>query len=249
MKLFIGNKNRQRPGSNSTEKEEYMDSETSPDFQEVLDGAGAYTPMALLCYDAIVYVTCRFFWRCHKHEILRRYQNAVGRSHLELGVGTGYCPAHTRFPGPDPEITLVDLNEHTLQFASRRLSQFRLRRIKANLLQPLTAAGVPVKSFDSVALNLLLHCIPGNLNAKKVVIVNAATAVKPGGTVVGSTILSNGVEVSVPGRLLMRQLNAKGIFHNTDDSLADLECLLEKYFASHTLEVRGCMALFTAIAH
>jgi hypothetical protein len=42
----------------------------------------------------------------------------------------------------------------------------------------------------------------------------------------------------------MRIYNQKGIFGNQMDDVRDLERLLKAQFVSHTLEVRGCVALF-----
>ncbi|QUQ65301.1 class I SAM-dependent methyltransferase [Kutzneria sp. CA-103260] len=223
-----------------------MAENTAIRYEDVLAGAANYKRSVLNRYDRVLYVNCRFFWRCDRGELLRRYQAAVGARHLEIGVGSGYCPAHTLFPTPEPEITLVDLNPQTLDFASRRLAHLRPRRVLANALDPIEEAGVPTRHFDSVAINLLLHCIPGDIKAKAAVLGNAAAAVKPGGKVVGSTVLAQGVPVTPAGRFLMRQLNAKGIFHNTEDRRDDLESVLGKYFADYQLVVRGCMAMFTA---
>lgn len=209
-------------------------------------GADNYQPSVLRRYDHVLWVNCKFFWGCDKTELLRRYQAAIGAVHLEIGVGSGYCPANSLFPVPEPEIMLADLNPHALDFAARRIAHLSPRRVVANALAPLADAGVPTRHFDSVALNLVLHCVPGDLMAKAGVLANAAAAAKPGGKVVGSTVLAHGVRVSPAGRLLMARLNRKGIFHNTGDRLADLEALLDKYFIDHELVVRGSMAMFTA---
>lgn len=217
---------------------------------EVFDGAAIYRGGTLNRYDKVLYVNSRFFWGCHKREITSNYQAVVRDSsrHLEIGVGTGYCPANSQFAVPDPEITLVDLNPQTLEFAARRLAPLRTRRIQANALEPLTEAGVPERSFDSVAVNLLLHCIPGDISAKEAVLANAVTAARPGGRIVGATVLAKGVHVSLAGRWLMRRKNAKGIFHNLDDSLADLDAALRRHCAEYHLKVRGAMALFSGTA-
>ncbi|MGH3721372.1 MAG: class I SAM-dependent methyltransferase [Pseudonocardiaceae bacterium] len=223
-----------------------MTAKTTTVGADVLDGAAYYNRQMLRYYDRLVWVTCRYFWGCDKHEILRRYQAAIGARHLEIGVGSGYCLENSLFPVPEPEITLVDLNPHTLDFAGRRIAHLRQRRIVANALEPLESVGVPANAFDSVAVNLLLHCIPGDIPKKEAVLVNAATAAVPGGKVVGSTVLAHGVQVSRRGRWLMKTFNTKGVFHNADDRLSDLESTLDKIFDEHILEVRGSMALFTA---
>lgn len=209
-------------------------------------GAAPYTPQFLRRYDTFVTFSNRFLWRCPTEVLLARYRGAVGRRHLEMGVGSGYFPAHAEFPGPDPEITLCDLNPSTLDYASQRLPHLRCRKVLADALEPLPTDDVPGGSYDSAALHYLLHCIPGDLRQKEPVLANAATAVRPGGTVTGSSILARGVHVPPQARLTMLGLNASGRFHNTEDSLDDLRRILDRQFATHDLEVHGCTALFTA---
>ncbi|MFF3273468.1 class I SAM-dependent methyltransferase [Streptomyces chrestomyceticus] len=213
---------------------------------DVADGAAMYTRKALRKYDAILHVNTRWVWRCHHDEILRRYQAAVGAKHLEIGVGSGECPDRARFPVAEPDLTLLDLNPYTLEFASERLARYAPRAVRADALEPLERAGVPAGVFDSVAVNLVLHCVPGDLHAKRAVLENAAAAARSGGTVVGSTVLAAGVPRTPYARRRMRKLNERGIFHNSADSLSDLAKVLGSTFADFDLDVRGCMALFTA---
>lgn len=211
----------------------------------VQEGAAPYTPQFLRRYDRFVAFSNRFLWRCPTEVILARYRSGVGRRHLEMGVGTGHFPEQAEFPGPDPEITLCDLNPSTLDYAAERLPNLRCRKVVANVLEPLPADDVPPDSYDSAALHYLLHCVPGDIREKEPVLANAATAVRSGGTVTGSTILARGVHVPLQARLTMLGLNSAGRFHNTEDSLDDLRSVLERQFAEHELEIRGCTALFT----
>nr|WP_083472648.1 class I SAM-dependent methyltransferase [Kibdelosporangium phytohabitans] len=180
-----------------------------------------------------------WFWRCPVAEVQSLYDASVGARHLEMGVGTGYLPAHAQFPVPDPRITLVDLNPAPLAYTARRLSQYATTLVRANVLEPLPVQG----PFDSAAMNFLLHCVPGSIEDKGVILRNAAAVVKPGGIVFGSTILSSDVPVTPQARLLMKVFNARGIFHNDRDTLAGLRTVLSG-FDRHKLVVRGCVALF-----
>lgn len=218
--------------------------EPGPVDQDVLDGQSPYHKRALAFYDLVVHRgSAPFFWRCPSRNFLKMYDTCVGADHVEIGVGTGYLLDHCRFPVPDPRITLVDLNPDTLEFTARRLEKYRTTKVVANALEPLP---LPKGAHDSVALSFLLHCIPGSLREKGVVLAHAAEAVRPGGVVFGSTVLSSGVPVSRAGRWLMNNLNAKGVFHNAHDNLEDLREQLDKHFAEHQLVVRGCVGLFRA---
>jgi len=67
-----------------------------------------------------------------------------------------------------------------------------------------------------------------------------------GGVVFGSTILGSGIDRNPPGRWLMATYNRKGIFHNTEDSLDQLEACLNQHFSEVNLRVVGCVAVFSA---
>lgn len=215
---------------------------------DVAAGAAQYDDRLLRKYDRLIPANTRWVWGCHHDEILRRYQAALGPRHLEIGAGSGHCPDRAVFPVPEPELTLLDLNENTLRFSAHRLARYRPRTVVANALAPLADAGIEENSADSVALNLVLHCIPGDLPAKRGVLDNAAYALRPGGTAVGCTVLGQGVPHRPYARHKIRRLNEDGIFHNERDSLTDLARLLADVFARFTLEVRGCMALFSGVA-
>ncbi|MCX4759404.1 class I SAM-dependent methyltransferase [Streptomyces sp. NBC_01275] len=212
--------------------------------QAVLDGQAPYHRRALAFYDLLVFRgSAPWFWRCHPSNFEQLYRTSIGAKHLEIGVGTGYLLSRTRFPVSNPKITLADLNPATLDFTAERLRFFETTKVVANALEPLP---VPDESHDSAALSFLLHCIPGSLREKGVAIKHAAAAVKPGGTVFGSTILSSGIPVTRAGRWLMDNLNAKGVFHNDQDSLADLRAQLEQNFDDFELSTRGSVGLFRA---
>ena len=86
--------------------------------------------------------------------------------------------------------------------------------------------------------------LPGDSPAKGSAFVDAATALRPGGRVFGSTILGRGVAANPMARTLMRTYNRTGIFHNREDDVAGLEQQLATHFAEHPVAVRGMVALF-----
>ncbi|GGL00933.1 class I SAM-dependent methyltransferase [Mangrovihabitans endophyticus] len=210
---------------------------------QVLAGQAAYNRFVLELYDTVVLrLSCRLIWRCPKRLMLDNYQRNVGARHLELGVGTAYFPHVCAFPAP-PDITLVDLNPTVLRVGARRLARYRPTEIRADVLQRLP---VESGSYDSVAMNFLLHCVPGGWPDKGAVFRNAADALRPGGRVFGSTILSGGVPVTAAARHLMGVYNSRGIFHNTADDLDGLRAQLAGSFPQHQITTRGNVALFEA---
>jgi ubiquinone/menaquinone biosynthesis C-methylase UbiE len=210
--------------------------------QDVLAGQAIYTKNVLPFYDlSVFHAVMPLVWRCAVKHVQGLYDASVGARHLEMGAGTGYLLANTEFPVRNPEITLVDLNPTPLAYTAQRLERYNITQVQANVLEPLPVDG-PV---DSAGLNFLLHCVPGSLKDKGVVLKNAAAVVRPGGVIFGSTILSAGVPVTPQARLLMKVFNARGIFHNDWDNLDDLRGALAG-LGRYKLVVRGCVALFRA---
>ena len=201
-----------------------------------------YSKKWLTFYDQyVLYGVMPLVFGCPVGHVQGLYNAGVGARHLELGVGTGYLPANAAFPVPDPEITLVDLNPAPLAYTAERLARYKTIQVQANVLDPLPVEG----PFDSAGLSFLLHCVPGSIWEKGVVLENAAKVVKPGGVIFGSTVLSSGVRVLPHARMYMKALNKRGIFHNERDSLDDLRRVLAG-LGCYKLVVRGCVALFRA---
>jgi SAM-dependent methyltransferase len=211
---------------------------------EVLAGQALYSRSTLAIYDLVVLgLGCRLIWRCPKGHMLRSYHRNVGARHLEVGVGTAFFLDKGRFITPNPKITLLDLNPAVLAFAAKRIARYQPEVVQADVLRTFP---VPAGSFDSVGMNFLLHCVPGDWETKGAALAGAAAAVRPDGRVFGSTILATGVPIRASARRVMRACNRWGIFHNTRDDLNGLDSILKRHFARHTLSVRGCVALFEA---
>lgn len=207
-------------------------------------GQAGYTRLLLPLYDTIVMrYTLPRLWRCPKERILALYDENVRGRHLDVGVASGYLIDRCRFPTESPEITLMDLNPNSLGYAARRLRRYSPRTHRANVLEPW---GLPVGSFESVAMSNLLHCVPGTLREKRVALEHARDALAPGGTLFGATVLGLEAEHTRKSRRAMERLNRKGGFCNLDDRLEDLDAGLAAAFPSHDVEVRGVVALFTA---
>jgi SAM-dependent methyltransferase len=206
---------------------------------------GVYSRRFLRFYDVLVYrVNLPFLWRCPPARLLDLYAENVSTNHLEVGVGTGYLLDRSRFPAEDPRITLMDLNTGPLEFTASRLERYAPQVHQASVLSPWK---LPPRSFGSVAMSNLLHCVPGTLREKSAVAFEqASSALAPGGTLFGSTVLGEDADHTRRSRSTIRRLNRKGVFHNLEDRLEDLDAELGRAFASHELEVSGVMALFVA---
>jgi SAM-dependent methyltransferase len=195
-----------------------------------------YDPLILGFYGNVV-------WRCPTSRLVEQYRQQVGRSHLDVGPGTGYFLEHARLPD-DAQITLLDPNPDVLAHAARRLSDRHPSVIQADVLKPLPlTAG---ERFDSVALNYVLHCLPGPPARKAAAVQNVAAVLKPGGVLFGATVLGATGPHTLLSRAVLWFVNSRRIFDNLSDTEAGLRDLLEAPFARVEIEVIGSVAVFTA---
>src|SRR6266496_5358882 len=130
-------------------------------------GAAIYNRGILSVYDlGVLKLSNQWAWRCPSPLILDFYNEHISSNHLDVGVGTGYFLDKCRFPSADPRIALLDLNPNSLHVTAERLRRYRPSTHLANVLEPLA---LDLPKFDSLALNYLLHCLPGNLQHKQIV--------------------------------------------------------------------------------
>ena len=139
-------------------------------------------------------------------------------------------------------MALLDLSTSCLDAASRRVSRFDPERLEANVLEPIDYDG---PRFDSAGLNYVLHCLPGDMRSKAVALDHVMALMNPGATVFGATLLHDGVHRNWLARQVMARNNAHGIFSNTSDSLDELRAVLSERLSDVSLEVCGCVAMFS----
>jgi hypothetical protein len=212
--------------------------------RDIRKGAAVYTPLALALYDlAVLGFSNSFVWQCSSHVLVDFYNQHISNKHLDIGVGTGYFLDRCRFPSNAPKIALFDLNRHSLAKSAKRLRRYNPSCYMGNALQRID---IGMSGFDSIALNYLLHCLPGNLASKSIVFEHVKPLLTDGGVIFGSTILGEGVRHNPLARQLMKIYNARGIFSNLLDRQPDLEAGLRKHFDEYTIHIAGCVALFSA---
>lgn len=205
-------------------------------------GQAVYTPGFLRFYDTLVLrFNGTFLWRCPPRRLVQHYNENISPVHLDIGVGTGYLLDRCTFPTPSPEITLMDLNPNPLVTARDRLRRYHPRSIQGNALE---AFELPSRTFQSVGLNWLLHCLPGDMAAKSVVFDNCQTVLAPGGVIFGSTVVNGGVRHTRRSNWMMRKLNRDGVFNNLEDDLVGLERELRARFVQPEVTVVGTVAMF-----
>ncbi|KAI0339688.1 S-adenosyl-L-methionine dependent methyltransferase [Trametopsis cervina] len=176
----------------------------------------------------VLWLSNNYAWRCLTGNALLPFflRHAGSATHLDVGVGTGYYPSHSRWLRDSVDVTLIDLNPNTLQKAAQRCVQEVVHDVFTPLPDHLKG------KFDAVSMFYLLHCLPGKILRK------------PDGTLYGATILGKGVQHNFFGRTLMRLYNKKGIFGNIEDAEPDLRAALEKHFEDVEVRTVGVVAMF-----
>jgi SAM-dependent methyltransferase len=208
-------------------------------------GHAVYSPAFLRIYDLFVHgLVNHLVWHCPTAALRALYDRNVTAHHLDIGVGTGYFLDKARWPAAHPDITLLDLNPHCLDFTSRRISRFAPRTVVANILEPLPRLG----PFDSVGFGYLFHCIPGTIPEKAIAFDYLRPLLAPGARVFGATILNSGLPRWRPSQALMDFYNRMGFFSNAKDTLTDLTAALEQRFDHVRIDMKGPVALFEAQA-
>lgn len=202
-----------------------------------------YTKGMLSGYDTFILgISNRYIWKCPSSKIEELYNANVSSNHLDVGVGTGYFLNRCKFPSSPPRVVLMDMSANCLEFTSKRIARYKPETYQQNILEKINTA---IKPFDSIGVNYLFHCVPGTINDKAVALDHLKAVMNPGGRIFGSTILQGGVPISRTAQKVMTFYNKKGIFANTQDNLADLKTALSQRFNNVTLEVVGCVALFS----
>ncbi len=213
---------------------------------DVRAGAAIYNPLVLALYDAMVMgFANQYAWRCPTRTLLDWYQAHVSSNHLEMGVGTGYQLDRCRFASERPRLVLADLNANALRKTARRVHRYRPTAYQLNVLAPFQ---LPEKRFDSIAVNYVLHCLPGTLSEKAIAFDHLLPLLNPGGVLFGSTILSLGVELNAVARSFLAFYNRLRVINNAGDGLGELESCLRSRFSRVELRVVGSVALFSGSA-
>jgi len=216
-----------------------------PHHHDVTAGYAVYTRVTLPLYDLWVHgLSNPWVWKCPTSELLAMYDRHLSSNHLDVGVGTGFFLDRTTLPKEQSRLALMDANPRCLARAGRRLVRYRPELIRHNVLQPIAWDGPP---FDSIAVNYLLHCLPGPMPRKCKALDHLLPLLRPGGVLFGATILGCGAACGPVARHLMKLYQRRGIFGNGADDAASLDESLHGRLTAVDLVVRGCVAMFSGV--
>ena len=205
-------------------------------------GQADYNRLVLNLYDPLVVgPIAKFIWRSPKERLVERYRKYIRPNHLDVGPGTGYFLDRSGLP-EGSAVTIVDPNPNVLRHVRERLRQFDVTAVEADVLKPLPVQG----PFDSAALHLVIHCLPGPYERKSKAVANVAAVMADDGILFGASVLGRSGPHTRPARALLRVFNRQGGFDNLDDSEESLNRMLSASFEEVELGIIGSIAVFSA---
>ena len=148
-------------------------------------GQADYSRPLLSAYDRIVLgPVARYVWRCPSARLLEGYRRHIREPHLDVGPGTGYFIERSGLLDGS-RVTIVDPNPTVLEYARRHLQRLDVTACEADVLKPLPVRG----PFQSAALNLVIHCLPGPSTRKALAVTDVAAVLAPDGILFGASVL------------------------------------------------------------
>jgi SAM-dependent methyltransferase len=205
-------------------------------------GQSDYTRPLLRVYDrAVLGFAARYVWRCPTPRLAEGYRQHIRDRHLDVGPGTGYFIGRSGL-ADGSRVTILDPNPNVIAYASRRLRHLDITAVEADVLKPLPVDG----PFDSAALHLVIHCLPGPLSRKAVAVEHVAAVLAPGGVLFGASVLGTSGPQTWLSRRVLAAFNRRGAFDNLDDTENGLREILAASFEHVELETVGAIAIFAA---
>lgn len=205
-------------------------------------GQADYSPLLLKLYDPIVIgVVSRVVWRFPVNRLTDEYRARIRDRHLDVGPGTGYLIDHAGLTDGS-HVTILDPNPNVLRHVAKRMRRLDVTAVEADVLKPLPVEG----PFDSAALSLVLHCLPGPLTRKATAIANIAKVLAPDGVLFGASVLGRSGRHTWLARRVLGAFNRRGAFDNLDDSEGGLREILAASFESVEMETFRSVVVFAA---
>ena len=209
--------------------------------EQVYKGQSVYNKVTLMLYDFwVLGFSNTFLWKCKTEFLDKHFYQNISKNHADIGVGTGYfLKKHLHLN--QKRVALIDLNQQSLNKAKQQIKKHHPEIYKANVLEEFS---LNCEKFDSISINYLMHCLPGDIETKSAMFTHIKTLMNPNARLFGSTILGKDIPKNYFTNKLMNLYNKKGIFTNHNDSYEELEKALKKHFSEVHIDLIGCVALF-----
>src|SRR5687767_11187497 len=115
-----------------------------------------FNRLSLFFYDFLLYgVISKYAWGSSIQRLDAHYKKYASSNHLEVGVGTGFLLNRVVFDTTAPRVGLMDLSSACLLKTKRKVSRYAPETYLQNLLEPIRHKAA---TFDSVAINYVMHC-------------------------------------------------------------------------------------------
>lgn len=206
-------------------------------------GAAVYGRIMLFFYDLwVLGISGPYAFGCSTRKVLLPFfRQHFSKNHLDIGVGTGYYLKNTKAI-PGGKITLVDLNENSLDTANQRIGWTAANSILHDISEPL-----PIyEKFDSISMFYLIHCLPSPVERKLEIFKHLKENLSPAGVIYGASALGQGVKYGWFGRIVWSTLLKEGILDNKDDNEEAFANALNENFEQVEMRIEGTILLFTA---
>jgi len=212
--------------------------------EEIQAGQAIYTPLLLKIYNLwVIHISNTWIWRCPSKHLLKQFRDNISDNHLDIGVGTGYYLQRCEWPH-NARLDLMDLNQTCLDTAQHAITAITALTHQADIFK--TQLHLQNK-YNSISMNFLLHCLPGDMENKSVAIGNAVLMLKSGGVLFGATIISDKNLQTILSTKIASYYNEKGIFSNTNDTQEALTKALNQHLKDVQINIIGTVALFKGL--
>ena len=193
-------------------------------------------------YDRLVNeINCEKVWGCKKKYIIDNYNRNINSNHLEIGPGTGYFLKKQNLDVNLNKLTLIDINKNILDYSKNNL-QSEYSDIDI-LSHNLFTSKIPTDiKFNSVGINYVLHCVPGNLQTKLDKLISNLGNNEY--NLFGASVICDSININLLAEYEIIFLNAFGIFNNNYDTYEELNEYLNNTNLNFSLKRRGYVAIF-----
>lgn len=193
-------------------------------------------------YDKFVNeINCEKVWKCSKKHIINNYNSNINYNHLEIGPGTGMFLKKENLNVNLNKLTLVDINNKILKHSTHNLHS---EHSDINsLVYDLFSYEIPSNiEFNSVGINYVLHCVPGNLQTKLDKLIGNLGNNKY--NLFGASVICDPLHMNPIAEYELMFLNAFGIFNNNNDTYEELNEYLNNKNYNFSLKKKGYVAIF-----